>query len=253
MRNTGEPRRQRSAQMQLDGIHHITAITGDAPRQRRLLHARARACGWSRRPSTRTTRRSTTSSTPTSRAHPGSDLTFFEFPGARRGRAGDGMVHRDRLARRVATRRSTSGPRGSAREDVARRARDGTLRFADPEGLDHELRVVERARPAADRRAPGDPGASSRCRASSRARLRARARAQPRRCSRRRSASSRGEDGWEVRGERRGGRYSYDEPPAEPRIPARGTVHHVAWAARSTSSRRGASALARAGAHADAA
>ena len=38
------------------------------------------------------------------------------------------------------------------------------------------------------------------------------------------------DDGWEARGEQRGGLYAYDEPPAELGIPGAGTVHHVAWA-----------------------
>jgi len=36
-------------------------------------------------------------------------------------------------------------------------------------------------------------------------------------------------EGWEARGEHRGSRYFYDEPPAEHGIPGAGTVHHVAW------------------------
>jgi glyoxalase family protein len=40
----------------------------------------------------------------------------------------------------------------------------------------------------------------------------------------------RGESEWEIRGERRGGLYAYDEPPAEPGMGGAGTVHHVAWA-----------------------
>ena len=39
-----------------------------------------------------------------------------------------------------------------------------------------------------------------------------------------------GEGEWEVRGDRRGSHYAYDEPPDEPGIPGAGTVHHVAWA-----------------------
>ena len=39
-----------------------------------------------------------------------------------------------------------------------------------------------------------------------------------------------GDRQWEVRGEKRGSHYAYDEPPAEPGIPGAGTVHHVAWA-----------------------
>jgi glyoxalase family protein len=33
-----------------------------------------------------------------------------------------------------------------------------------------------------------------------------------------------------TRGEKRGGSYVYDPPPAERGLPAAGTVHHVAWA-----------------------
>jgi glyoxalase family protein len=38
------------------------------------------------------------------------------------------------------------------------------------------------------------------------------------------------DDGWEVRGESRGGSYAYDAPPEHRGIPGAGTVHHVAWA-----------------------
>ena len=38
--------------------------------------------------------------------------------------------------------------------------------------------------------------------------------------------------GWEVRGEQRGGLYAYDAPPAEPGRPGGGTVHHVAFASQ---------------------
>src|SRR5204863_9907997 len=39
-------------------------------------------------------------------------------------------------------------------------------------------------------------------------------------------------EGWEARGERRGGLYSYDEPPREVdrALQGAGTVHHIAWA-----------------------
>ncbi len=42
------------------------------------------------------------------------------------------------------------------------------------------------------------------------------------------------EDGWEARGESRGGLYAYDPPPAPPErgLQAAGTVHHIAWASK---------------------
>ena len=39
-----------------------------------------------------------------------------------------------------------------------------------------------------------------------------------------------GEQGWEARGEQRGGLWGYTDPPAEPGVPGAGTVHHIAWA-----------------------
>jgi glyoxalase family protein len=38
------------------------------------------------------------------------------------------------------------------------------------------------------------------------------------------------EAGWEARGEKRGGLYIYDPPPAERGVQGAGSVHHVAWA-----------------------
>jgi glyoxalase family protein len=36
-------------------------------------------------------------------------------------------------------------------------------------------------------------------------------------------------EGWEARGDERGGLYLYDAPPAERGIQGAGTVHHIAW------------------------
>src|SRR3954453_8768048 len=81
------------ADMRLEGIHHITAITGDAPRNvdfyTRVLGLRMAA-------------KTVNQDDPTvyhlfyadELGRPGSELTFFEYPGAQVGRAGAGMVHR---------------------------------------------------------------------------------------------------------------------------------------------------------------
>src|SRR3954452_20591523 len=86
--------------MRLEGIHHVTAITGDAPRNvdfyTRVLGLRLVA---------KTVNQDDPSvyhlfyASETGR--PGSELTFFEYPGASPGRAGSGMVHR--IVSRVAT------------------------------------------------------------------------------------------------------------------------------------------------------
>ena len=79
--------------MELEGIHHITAITGDAPRN---VDFYARVLGL------RMVKKSVNQDDPTvyhlfygdEHGIPGNDITFFEYPGAQPGRAGAGMVHR---------------------------------------------------------------------------------------------------------------------------------------------------------------
>src|SRR4051794_41907870 len=79
--------------MKLEGIHHITAITGDAPRN---VDFYARVLGL------RMVKKSVNQDDPTvyhlfygdEEGAPGNDITFFEYPGARQGRAGAGMIHR---------------------------------------------------------------------------------------------------------------------------------------------------------------
>src|SRR5215207_10379188 len=78
--------------MQIDGIHHITCITADA---RANVDFYARVLGL------RFVKKTVNFDAPDvyhlyygdERGRPGSIMTFFEFPGALPGTAGDGMVH----------------------------------------------------------------------------------------------------------------------------------------------------------------
>ncbi len=69
----------------------------------------------------------------------GSDLTFFEFPGVPPGRAGAGDVHR--IVWRVGSAEALDfwAERLGANGHRVERGEGESLRFADPEGLDHEL------------------------------------------------------------------------------------------------------------------
>src|SRR3954451_24608358 len=79
--------------MKLDGLHHITAITGDAPANVRFYVGTL---------GLRLVKKTVNQDDPTvyhlfygdEDGSPGMDLTFFEYPGAPAGRAGAGMVHR---------------------------------------------------------------------------------------------------------------------------------------------------------------
>src|ERR1700760_1744075 len=79
--------------MKLEGIHHITAITGDAQRN---VDFYAGTLGL------RMVKKTVNQDEPSvyhlfyadEQGSAGSDITFFEFRGAAAGRPGEGMVHR---------------------------------------------------------------------------------------------------------------------------------------------------------------
>ncbi|MGI9098751.1 MAG: VOC family protein, partial [Solirubrobacteraceae bacterium] len=125
--------------MRLEGIHHITAITGDAPGN---VDFYARVLGL------RLVAKTVNQDDPTvyhlfyadEEGSPGADLTFFEYPGAALGRAGAGMVHRIEWA--VEGREALDFWQTRLEgEGVATQRGDETLRFTDLEGLAHELIV----------------------------------------------------------------------------------------------------------------
>src|SRR5436305_4271235 len=129
--------------MQLDGIHHITCITADAPGN---VDFYARALGL------RLVKKTVNFDAPDvyhlyygdERGAPGSILTFFEFPEAARGRAGAGMIHR--LRWRVGSRDALEFWSQRLEPEGVQLDWSGgnqVLRFTDPEGLAMELAVVE--------------------------------------------------------------------------------------------------------------
>src|SRR5512142_2524646 len=119
--------------MELDGIHHITCITSDAPGN---VDFYARLLGM------RFVKKTVNFDAPDvyhlyygdEQGAPGSILTFFEFPDAAPGRAGAGMIHR--LRWRVGSHDALAfwSDRLSA-EGVEVQAAEQAIRFADPEGL----------------------------------------------------------------------------------------------------------------------
>ena len=212
--------------MRFEGIHHITCITADAPGN---VDFYARVLGL------RLVKKTVNQDDPTvyhlfyadEKGSAGSDITFFEYPDARRGRAGRGMVHR--IVFRVASEDAIEfWADRLASEDVTTEREEGHLRFADPEGLALELSVVETQDEPLVASHPEIPQALALQGFDG---VRAYANPEP---SRRFLEETlhfdpHGDSVWEVRGEKRGSWYAYDEPPQEPGIPGAGTVHHVAW------------------------
>jgi glyoxalase family protein len=204
--------------MKLEGIHHVTAITGDAP---------ANVDFYADKLGLRLVKKTVNQDDPTvyhlfyadERGSAGSDITFFEYPGARPGRAGAGMVHR--VLWRVGSPESLDF--WASRLGVER---DGdTLRFADPEGLEHELAVDDSGEPPLNAEHPEIPQEHAlRGFAGVRAYAFDLARSE-------RFLDALGfEPGWVARGDERSGTYVYDVAQAAVPRPGAGTVHHVAWA-----------------------
>ena len=212
--------------MRLEGIHHISAITGDAPVN---LDFYTRVLGL------RLTAKTVNQDDPTvyhlfyadEQGSPGAELTFFEYPGTPRGRAGRGMVHR--IVSRVASPDALDfWERRLTAEGVAtERSDDGALRFSDPEGIGHELAADTADEPLRAHH-PEIPDAHA---IGGFVAVRAYGSAE-------RSgplleevlgARAVGVSTWELRGERRGGTITFDPPPAERALQGAGTVHHVAW------------------------
>ena len=215
--------------MRLEGIHHITAITENAQGN---VDFYAGVIGL------RLVKKTVNQDNPTvyhlffadEEGDAGADLTFFEYPGAARGRAGAGMVHR--IVWRVASPEALDFWEGRLGAHGIEWRREGdSLHFVDPEGLDHELFVadVPDAPLIADhaeiprelalqgfhavRAYAADPEASTG--------LLEELEFEPT------------DAGWEARGEHRGGLYIYDPPPTERGVQGAGSVHHVAWASTS--------------------
>ena len=217
--------------MKLEGIHHISAITGDAVGNVEFYTG---VLGL------RMVKRTVNQDEPRmyhlfygdEHGSPGMDLTFFEYPGAAPGVAGAGMVHR--IVWRVASGEALDFWREHlAAHDVAAELRDGALLFADPEGLGHELVIDTSSDPRLTAYSPEIPAELALLgfdgvRAYS---------AQPHRSERLLGEvlgfKRRAGETWEVRGETRGSTYAYDPAPPElGRRQGAGSVHHVAFAAQ---------------------
>ena len=216
--------------MKLEGIHHVTCITADAPGN---VEFYARLLGL------RLVKKTVNQDDPTvyhlfyadEEGGAGSDITFFEYPDARRGRAGAGMVHT--VTWRVASEDALDfWQRRLGDEGVAALARaDGRLAFEDPEGLHLELAAVatedaplvaEHPEIPAELALQGFDGVRA---------FTADPEASRDLLERVLGFEPTSPASWEARGALRGGRFAYDAPPAERGVGGAGTVHHVAWAA----------------------
>jgi glyoxalase family protein len=209
--------------MRLDGIHHVTCITGDAPAN---VDFYAGVLGL------RLVKKTVNQDDPTvyhlfyadEKGSPGSDITFFEYPGAAPGRAGAGMVHT--VVWRVGSTEALDF--WAKRLDVPR---DGkTVTFSDPEGLQHELVVTK---------APDEPLIADHPEIPRELALQgfegvraysARPEQSARVLEQLMGAERTGEDVFELRGQTRGGWIALDPAPEQAGRQSGGSIHHIAWA-----------------------
>jgi glyoxalase family protein len=214
--------------VKLEGIHHITCITADAPRN---VDFYTRVLGL------RMVKKTVNQDDPTvyhlfyadERGSAGADITFFEYPTARAGRAGRGMV--DGIVWRVGSQQSLDFWESRLSGEGASPQRTETgLAFADPEGLRLELETYDGPDAPLLADAPDVPaehalqgfagvrmisGDLERGRGLLEETL---------------GFADAGGGRWEVRGDHRSGFYDRRIDREASGIPGAGTVHHVAWA-----------------------
>ena len=211
--------------MRLEGLHHVTAITADAPRN---VDFYAGALGL------RFVKKTVNYDAPDvyhlyygdEQGAPGSIMTFFEFPQAAPGRHGAGMIHT--IAWRVGDPAALDF--WAARLEHAGRPVERSadaVRSTDPEGIGIEIvardvpdppLVAAAADIPAEHALQGFDG------------VRAYALAPDR--SRELLDRLGFDDDGVLAGEQRRARYTYDAAPAERGRQGAGSVHHVAWASR---------------------
>ncbi len=230
--------------MELQGLHHITMITGDAQRN---VDFYADLLGL------RLVKKTVNFDAPDAyhlyygdeRGSPGTLLTWFEFQGAAPGRPGAGMIHLIQLG--VGSEQSLEfweQRLRSAGHDAEASA--ASLRFRDYDGLAFELVVADgdlATRPVH----PEVPPEHAILRIAG-----ARAYALPGRSEPLLTnvlGFEREADGYGVQGQRRHFHWAYDPPPDAVGLQGAGSVHHIAWACEDADQPTWRVRVAEAGAH----
>jgi glyoxalase family protein len=211
--------------MQFSGLHHITMITGDAQANVRFYGDLL---------GLRLVKKTVNFDMPEAyhlyfgdeTGTPGSILTWFEFPGARRGRAGEGAIHTLQLA--VADEAALDF--WAQRIEGAERG-DGVLRFADDDGLRLELVASRLGNPPLRAEHPEIPAEHAILGVEGARAYAGFAGVEDEILTGLLGFTHLGGGEYELRGSDRRFRWTYDAPPAGSERPGAGSVHHIAWAA----------------------
>ncbi|HEY1712219.1 MAG TPA: VOC family protein [Solirubrobacteraceae bacterium] len=214
--------------MRLDGLHHITMITGEAQRN---VDFYADLLGL------RLVKTTVNFDAPEAyhlyfgdeTGSPGSILTWFEFAGAARGRPGAGMIHTLQLGVAAPAALDFWAERLEA-AGVACERDEVALRFTDYDGLAFELVVAASGNPPLVAIHPEIPSEHALIGLQG-ARAYGRAAAGPAPLlTDTLGFDALGEGGYRLTGEHRHFEWAYDDPPADAGRQGAGTVHHIAWA-----------------------
>jgi glyoxalase family protein len=232
--------------VRLQGLHHITMITGDA---------QANVAFYGDVLGLRLVKKTVNFDQPEAyhlyfgdeAGSPGSILTWFEFAGAPRGRAGAGMIHTLQLG--VASEAALGFWEQRLREHghEAERAR-GALRFADPDGLALELVVADDANPPLRAEHPDVPAEHAITGAEGARAFGAAHDAEEPLLTEVLGFTWRGDGAYLLEGGQRRFHWAYDPAEGGGRQGA-GTVHHIAWHSTDEDHLRWQAAVREAGGH----
>jgi glyoxalase family protein len=213
--------------MRLDGLHHITMITGDAAQN---VDFYADVLGL------RLVKKTVNFDAPEAYhlyfgdecGSPGSLLTWFEFAGARRGRTGAGMIHTIQLGVTTPAAldfwadRLTAKGRDSSRDEHS-------LSFEDPDGLGLQLVIASAANPPLRAEHPEVPAEHALVGVEGARAYIARATGADRELLTETLGFTELADGaYRLDGDTRHFQWVYDQA-SERGVPGAGTVHHIAW------------------------
>ncbi len=213
--------------MKLDGMHHITMITGDAA---------ANVAFYADLLGLRLVKKTVNFDAPEAyhlyfgdeQGSPGSILTWFEFAGAAPGAAGAGMIHTIQLGVGSEASLDFWAERLAANGYPVARG-EGSLRFADYDGLGLELIVADDGNPPLRAEHPDVPVEHAILGVEGARAYAARTiDADEKLLTETLGFTRTGEGRYRVEGDQRHFHWTYEAPPGAGR-PGAGTIHHIAW------------------------
>jgi glyoxalase family protein len=217
--------------MRLEGLHHITMITGDA-QSNVAFYADVLGLRFVKK---------TVNFDDPSAYHlyfgdetgaPGSILTWFEFAGAAPGRAGLGMIHTLQLGVPSAASLDFWESRLKAKGANPSRSDERTLRVKDPDGLQLELVVADDGNPPLTAVHPDVPAEHAITGLEGARAYSMFSPVEEKVLTEVLGFDHEGDGEYRLQGEERHFHFAYDQAPSYQPRPGAGTVHHIAWASQ---------------------